>query len=101
MTPKRTHDVGRLIRRISMLAIFAVAIFCAIGASGATTVDYNIPTGTNGLIMVDKVGGFVRFFDAVTLQEFADSAFDPSPDPGIKPHEIAISPDHKFAYISV
>jgi len=101
MAKTRTQALGRLIRKFSMLPVLAVALTLAIGSSAATSVDYNIPTGTTGLVMVDKVGGFVRFFDPVTFQELSDYAFDPSPDPGIKPHEIAISPDHKFAYVSV
>jgi DNA-binding beta-propeller fold protein YncE len=62
-------------------------------------VNLNSPTGTQGLIMVDKVGGYVRFFDLATDKEHA--SFDPSDGPGIKPHEVAISPDHKTAYVSV
>jgi DNA-binding beta-propeller fold protein YncE len=62
--------------------------------------NFNSPTGTTGLIMVDKVGGQVRFFDPATDQELA--AFSPAPEePGLKAHELAISPDHKFAYVSV
>ena len=29
----------------------------------------NNTTGTNGLIMIDKLGSLVRFFDPVTLKE--------------------------------
>lgn len=101
MAARTRTESGRLIGKISILVIIALATSFTVGAGAATNVDYNIPTGTNGLIMVDKVGGFVRFFDPVTFQELSDFAFDPSPDPGIKPHEIAISPDHKFAYVSV
>lgn len=91
----------RMIRKILMLVIVALVTSGALGAGRPPIVDYNVSTGTRGLIMVDKVGGFVRFFDPVTFQEFGDLAFDPSPDPAIKPHEIVISPDHKFAYVSV
>ena len=62
-------------------------------------VNLNSPTGTAGLIMVDKVGGQVRFFDPATDRELA--AFAPSPDAGLKAHELAISPDHKTAYVTV
>jgi hypothetical protein len=49
--------------------------------------------------MVDKVGGYIRFFDPATDKELA--SFQPSDVPGIKPHDIAISDDHKTAYVSV
>ena len=65
----------------------------------SANVNLNSPTGTHGLIMVDKVGGYVRFFDPATDKELA--SIDPSDGPGIKPHELAISPDHKTAYVSV
>src|SRR5215469_12520285 len=63
-----TQDVGLRIRKISIVTIIAVVSF-AVVAGAVKGVDYNIPTGANGLIMVDKVGGFVRFFDPVTFQE--------------------------------
>jgi DNA-binding beta-propeller fold protein YncE len=72
----------------------ALLIFLA--ALGA---NLSSPTGTSGLIMVDKVGGQIRFFDPSTDQELA--AFAPSAEPGIKAHELAISPDHKTAYVTV
>jgi DNA-binding beta-propeller fold protein YncE len=59
----------------------------------------NAPTGTSGLIMVDKVGAQVRFFDPATDRELA--SFPPAPESGAKAHELAISPDHKTAYVSV
>ncbi len=59
----------------------------------------NAPTGTSGLIMVDKVGGQVRFFDPGTDRELA--SFPPAPEAGSKAHELAISPDHKTAYVTV
>jgi DNA-binding beta-propeller fold protein YncE len=65
----------------------------------AATANLNSPTGTAGLIMVDKVGGQVRFFDPATDKELA--SFVPAPEPGGKPHELAISPDHKTAYVAV
>ena len=59
----------------------------------------NAPTGTSGLIMVDKVGGQVRFFDPATDRELA--SFAPAPEAGSKAHELAVSPDHKTAYVTV
>jgi DNA-binding beta-propeller fold protein YncE len=65
----------------------------------AAGVNVNSPTGTTGLIMVDKVGGFVRLFDPATNAEL--TSLMPSLEPGIKAHELAISPDHKSAYVTV
>jgi DNA-binding beta-propeller fold protein YncE len=59
----------------------------------------NAPTGTNGLIMVDKVGGQVRFFDPKSDRELV--SFPPAPEAGAKAHELAISPDHRTAYVTV
>jgi DNA-binding beta-propeller fold protein YncE len=59
----------------------------------------NHPTGTHGLIMVDKVGERVLFFDPSELRQLSE--FQPSPEEGMRPHEVAISPDRQFAYVSV
>ena len=67
------------------------------GDSSAATPDKNWetnnPTGRNGLIAIDKVGDKIRFFHPVTYEE--EKVLD------IKNHhEVAISPDHKTAYVS-
>jgi DNA-binding beta-propeller fold protein YncE len=75
-------------------------VLVAAGTLGhATAADVNKPTGTRGLIMVDKLGGHIRFFDPATDQEI--SSFAASDQPGMKPHDLAISPDHRTAYITV
>jgi DNA-binding beta-propeller fold protein YncE len=51
-------------------------------------------TGTAGLIAVDKVGNQIRFYDPATLREI--SQFE-APEPTA--HELAISHDHKTAYV--
>src|SRR5262250_1585899 len=73
----------------------ALFIVLAIGAipAIAALIDPNNPTGTGGLIMIDKRGGFVRFFDPNTLKEVASLQLE------APPHELAISPDHKTAYV--
>jgi DNA-binding beta-propeller fold protein YncE len=58
--------------------------------------DPNNPTGRNGLILVDKRGNYVRFFDPVTLKQL--SSFSTGNQAG---HEVAISPDHRTAYIPI
>src|SRR6516164_5867376 len=77
---------------VTVAALVLVTVFPIWSAN----VNLNSSTGTHGLIMVDKVGGYVRFFDPATDKELA--SIDPSDGVGIKPHELAISPDHKTAY---
>ncbi|HYM34798.1 MAG TPA: YncE family protein [Steroidobacteraceae bacterium] len=55
--------------------------------------DVNNTTGSAGLIMIDKRGSLVRFFDPKTFKEISNLAIDGTP------HELAISPDHKTAYV--
>jgi YVTN family beta-propeller protein len=71
---------------LAICAIPAIATFAAV-------VDPNNPTGTSGLIMIDKRGGLVRFFDPATLKEVSTLQLEAIP------HELAISPDHKTAYV--
>jgi DNA-binding beta-propeller fold protein YncE len=59
----------------------------------AADLDVNNPTGTNGLIMIDKLGGYVRFFDPASFKEISTLTIDGTP------HELAIAPDHKTAYV--
>jgi DNA-binding beta-propeller fold protein YncE len=65
----------------------------ALAAQQAAAEDPNNITGTNGLVMIDKRGGLVRFFDPETFEEIATL------DLGAPPHELAISPDRSTAYI--
>jgi DNA-binding beta-propeller fold protein YncE len=71
------------------------------GLAGATLaiaagrVDPNNPTGSHGLILIDKRGTHVRFFDPSSYREISNLAV------GVAPHDLAISPDHKTAYVPV
>jgi YVTN family beta-propeller protein len=76
-------------RVCALLIVFGIAV----AMTAAAALDPNNPTGTAGLIMIDKVGGFVRFFDPATLKELSSLKLE------APPHELAISPDHKTAYI--
>ena len=75
------------------LAIAGFAALALVFAAGR--VDPNNPTGTHGLIVIDKIGRHVRFFDPSNFQEISNL------EVGVAPHDVAISPDHKFAYIPV
>lgn len=61
----------------------------------ATKSDPNNITGSTGLVMIDKRGNLVRFFDPATLKETG------TVDIGGPPHELAISPDHTVAYVPI
>src|SRR3984885_5149741 len=77
----------------AFLAITGLAAAALVFAAGR--VDPNNPTGSHGLIVIDKIGRHVRFFDPATFKEIS------SVEVGVAPHDVAISPDHKTAYIPV
>jgi YVTN family beta-propeller protein len=58
-------------------------------------VDVNNPTGTNGLLAIDKRGSKALFFDPATYQEVSRL------DLPARPHELAISADHRLAYVTI
>ena len=45
--------------------------------------------------MIDKIGRHIRFLDPATFREISNL------EVGVAPHDLAISPDHKFAYVPV
>ncbi len=65
----------------------------------AASASLNHPTGTLGLVMVDKMGSRVLFFGPSGDRELGE--LRPSADPALRPHEVAISPDARTAYVSV
>ena len=72
---------------------FLAAVLCASAALAAP--DLNDPTGSQGLMMIDKLGRHIRFFDPVTLTEIT------SFEVATAPHDFAITPDHKIAYVPI
>jgi YVTN family beta-propeller protein len=70
----------------------ALALAAALPALGESP---NHTTGTEGLLLVDKLGGHVRFFDPTSLTE--RSALELPKNP----HDFALSADHRFAYIPI
>src|SRR5499425_1540621 len=55
--------------------------------------DLNNPTGRSGLLLIDKRGNHVRFFDPATFKELSNFST------GAKaPHVFAISAAHRTAY---
>src|SRR3984957_9372225 len=78
---------------VAITGFAALALVFSAGAAGR--VDPNNPTGSHGLIVIDKIGRHVRFLDPSNFQEIS------SLEVGVAPHDIAISPDHKTAYVPI
>ena len=57
--------------------------------------ELNHPTGTQGVIMIDKLGAQIRFFDPVSFTEIASIGTEKNP------HDFVLSADHKFAYVPI
>src|SRR5215467_7771412 len=74
---------------------FALALTALPGVLRAASLDPNNPTGAAGLVLIDKLGHHVRFFDPVAFNEIS------SVEVGVTPHDLAISPDHKTVYTPV
>ena len=77
-----------MLRSIATVFTFAAAL-PVLGDS------LNHTTGTQGLLLIDKLGGHVRFFDPTTLAERSSLELPKNP------HDFALSPDHRFAYVPI
>lgn len=55
----------------------------------------NHPTGMQGVLLVDKLGGHVRFLDPTSLAERSSLELPKNP------HDFALSADHRFAYVPI
>jgi YVTN family beta-propeller protein len=75
-------------------SIAAAALVCAT-ALPVLGESLNHTTGTQGLLLVDKLGGHVRFFDPNSLTERSSLALPKNP------HDFALSADHRFAYVPI
>jgi DNA-binding beta-propeller fold protein YncE len=84
--------------RVRLLAMLG-ALTALVPLTHAGSASLNHPTGTHGLIMVDKMGGRVLFFAPSGDRELGE--LRPSADRTLRPHELAISPDARTAYVSV
>ena len=87
------RDEGIVPARKVTLLISACLLACV---SLSAQADLNNPTGTTGLLLIDKRGNHVRFFDPVTLKEV--SSFSTGAKTA---HDFAISRDHRTAYIPI
>jgi DNA-binding beta-propeller fold protein YncE len=75
-------------RKLALISILALAL-------PAVAKSPNHSTGTEGLLLIDKVGGHVRFLDP---QTFAERASVEVPK---NPHDFALSADHRYAYVPI
>jgi YVTN family beta-propeller protein len=57
--------------------------------------DLNNPTGRTGLVAIDKRGCRARFLDPESFEELESFELP------ARPHELAISPNHRTAYVSI
>jgi YVTN family beta-propeller protein len=73
------------------LAMAAVVPAAAIGPNA----DPNNPTGTSGLVLIDKLGSHIRFVDPTIFRELSSFETEKAP------HDLAFSPDHKTVYIPI
>jgi YVTN family beta-propeller protein len=76
-------------RQAVATAFALAAVFSAAGES------LNHTTGTQGLLLIDKLGGHVRFFDPTSLAERSNLEMPRNP------HDFALSADHRFAYVPI
>jgi DNA-binding beta-propeller fold protein YncE len=83
-------------RRTVVRVLGAVLVLVLAKVAGIGAADPNNPTGSKGLILIDKRGNYVRFFDPKTEKEL--SGF---PTGQGAAHDLAISPDLKTAYIPI
>jgi DNA-binding beta-propeller fold protein YncE len=83
-------------RRTAVRSLGVVLMLVLARAVSMLAADPNNPTGSKGLILIDKRGNYVRFFDPKTQKEL--SGF---PTGQGAPHDLAVSPDLKTAYIPI
>lgn len=72
---------------------FSIGLVCTIALSVSLMADANHPTGTRGLLLIDKMGGHIRFFDPATFTERSSIAV------ATRPHDFVLTPDRKTAYV--
>jgi len=73
----------------SLLAAFLSVVTLSIGLAA----DANHPTGTKGLLLIDKLGSTIRFFDPTTFKERSSIKV------ATNPHDFVLSADRKTAYV--
>jgi YVTN family beta-propeller protein len=90
---KRSHRM-RFSALLAILVSTAGLVSTACLAMAAPP-DLNDPTGSQGLMMIDKLGRHIRFFNPATLMEISNFEI------ATAPHDFAITADHKTAYVPI
>jgi DNA-binding beta-propeller fold protein YncE len=75
--------------------VAAIALIAALLAARVDAADPNNPTGGTGLIAIAKQGAKIQFFDPVSHRLLVSLPVESNP------HELAIAPDHKTAYVTI
>ena len=70
-----------------------MTLLAVIALSSVRGADANYPTGTRGLLLIDKLGSHIRFFDPTTFKERSSVAV------ATKPHDFVLTADRKTAYV--
>ena len=70
-------------------------VFVLAAALPAAAESLNHTTGTQGVLLIDKLGGHVRFLDPTSLSERSNLELPKNP------HDFALSADHRFAYVPI
>jgi YVTN family beta-propeller protein len=80
---------------LTRTCLVGAALLVLTGLHMAAAGDPNNPTGTAGLMLIDKRGSHIRFVDPKTYKEISSFATDKAP------HDLVISPDHTTAYVPI
>ena len=76
-------------------ALLLVLVSASLAAAIGPNADPNNPTGTRGLVLIDKLGSHIRFVDPASFKELSSFETEKAP------HDLAFSPDHKTVYIPI
>src|SRR5262245_6572260 len=95
--PDLPSSEGRTsVRNAFLKMLLPVVAMSLVASLGLSSQSLNSPTGRSGLLLIDKRGNHVRFFDPTSFQELASFSTGPK-----AAHDFAISPDHRTAYIPI
>jgi DNA-binding beta-propeller fold protein YncE len=79
---------------LSLALMLAMPLYAA-NATPPIAADPNNPTGSAGLLVIDKRGSRIDFFDPVSYAPLVSLSVSKNP------HELAVSPDHTRAYVTI
>jgi len=77
------------------LLVLTALLAAAPAGRPADALDLNNPTGSRGLVLIDKIGRHIRWADPATHQPIGDIEVGPAP------HDFALSSDHRTLYVPI